>query len=185
MPYINRPYRKRSKYLDYVSRYIDPPEDSPPQTNFVVDLAPFPAKFLPDGRAVFPASLRKDALRMADRVVRPDLVIYATGYTQEFGFLDEESEYPTPEEANVRNVVKDGDETVAFIGFVRPGVGKFFFPNFPKSPTSLFFLRCYTSPSRDAGLFLDNTIKGWLKKTSASPALSSSFQEEFSHPVWG
>lgn len=182
MPYINRPYRKRPKYLDYVSRYIDPPEDSPPQTNFIVDLAPFPARFLPDGRAVFPTSRRKDALRMADRVVRPNLVIYATGYTQEFGFLDKESDYPTPEDANVRNVVKDGDETVAFIGFVRPGVGEFLlFSYFSKSPTFLFFLRCYTSPSRDAGLFLDNIIKGWLKRTPASPTLSSSFQGEFSH----
>ena len=61
---------------------------------------------------------------MTKRDVRPDLVIYATGYRQEFGFFDEESDYATPEEADVRNVVKEGDESVAFIGFVRPGVGK-------------------------------------------------------------
>ncbi|KDQ59577.1 hypothetical protein JAAARDRAFT_77653 [Jaapia argillacea MUCL 33604] len=123
MPYINRPYRNRPAFMDYLSRYIDPAEDCPPQTDFVVDLAPFPTHFLPNGRAVFPLSKRKDAIRMADRDVRPDTVIFATGYTQEFGFLDPESGYGTPGEANIRNVAKSGDETVGFIGFVRPGVG--------------------------------------------------------------
>ncbi|KAL1715056.1 hypothetical protein EV715DRAFT_208317 [Schizophyllum commune] len=124
MPYINRPYRKRSKYLDYLSRYIDPPEDSPPQTSFTVDLAPFPERFLPNGRAVFPyIPHRKDSIRMADRDVRPDTVIFATGYRQEFKFFDKAGGYPTAGEADVRNVVKEGDESVAFIGFVRPGVG--------------------------------------------------------------
>ncbi|KAJ3728651.1 FAD/NAD-P-binding domain-containing protein [Lentinula raphanica] len=123
MPYINRPYRKRSKFFDSIARYIDPPEDSPPQTNFTVDLAPFPTHFLPNGRAVFTSSKRKDYIRMKDRDVRPEKVIFATGYSQEFGFLDKESGYPTPDEANIRNVVKEGDESVGFIGFVRPGVG--------------------------------------------------------------
>jgi len=121
MPYINRPYRNRPVILDLLSHYSDPPEDLPPQTNFVVDLAPFPTSFLPSGRAVFPTSKRKDAVRMANRDIRPDTVIYATGYTQDFSFLDEG--YPTPSEADVRNVVRVGDEDVAFIGFVRPGVG--------------------------------------------------------------
>lgn len=121
MPYINRPYRKRLAFMDHFSRYIDPPEDSPPQTDFVVDLAPFPTHFLPNGRAVFPLSKQKDAIRMKNRDVRPEVVIYATGYQQEFGFLD--PDYPTADQANVRNIVKEGDESVAFIGFVRPGVG--------------------------------------------------------------
>lgn len=124
MPYINRPYRTRPKYLDYISRYIDPPEDSPPQTNFVVDLAPFPDRFLNDGSAVFPKSSRKDAIRMVARVVKPELVVYATGYTQNFDFLDRGSNYATPAEADMRNVTKTGDESVAFIGFLRPGVGE-------------------------------------------------------------
>ncbi|KAJ7702268.1 FAD/NAD(P)-binding domain-containing protein [Mycena rosella] len=123
MPYINRPYKSRPAILEYMSRYIDPPEDMPPHTDFTVDLAPFPTHFLPNGRAVFPLSKRKDAVRMQKRDVRPDLVIYATGYRQEFSFLDKTGGYATPGEADVRNVVKDGDESVAFIGFVRPGVG--------------------------------------------------------------
>lgn len=123
MPYINRPYRKRPPFMDHFSRYIDPAEDMPPNTNFTVDLAPFPSHFLPGGRVVFQLSMRKDAIRMAKRDVRPDTIIYATGYRQEFGFLDPEGGYATPSEADIRNVTKSGDETVAFIGFVRPGVG--------------------------------------------------------------
>ncbi|KAJ7837039.1 FAD/NAD(P)-binding domain-containing protein [Mycena olivaceomarginata] len=115
MPYINRPYKSRPAILEYMSRYIDPPEDMPPHTDFTVDLAPFPSHFLPNGRA--------DAIRMQTRDVRPDLVIYATGYRQEFSFLDKDGEYPTPGDADVRNVVRTGDESIAFIGFVRPGVG--------------------------------------------------------------
>jgi dimethylaniline monooxygenase (N-oxide forming) len=123
MPYINRPYRTRPAWMDYISRYIDPPEDSPPATNFTVDLAPFPSHFLSSGRAVFPMSKRKDAVRMAQREVKPDTVIFATGYTQEFDFLDKEGGYKTPGEADIRNVAASGDESVGFIGFVRPGVG--------------------------------------------------------------
>ncbi|KZP32518.1 FAD/NAD-P-binding domain-containing protein [Athelia psychrophila] len=123
MPYINRPYRNRPAWMDYISSYIDPPEDSAPATQFVVDLAPFPTHFLPSGRAVFPMSKRKDAIRMASRDVKPDTVIYATGYTQDFSFFDKEGGYKSPGEADIRNVAASGDESVGFIGFVRPGVG--------------------------------------------------------------
>ncbi|KAI0094077.1 FAD/NAD(P)-binding domain-containing protein [Irpex rosettiformis] len=123
MPYINRPYRKRSAWMDKLAKYIDPPEDMPPQTDFTVDLAPFPVKFDEDGRAVFPDLKRKDAIRMKNRDFKPDTVIFATGYTQDFSLFDPEGKYPTAGEADIRNVLKSGDETVAFIGFVRPGVG--------------------------------------------------------------
>jgi dimethylaniline monooxygenase (N-oxide forming) len=123
MPYINRPYRNRPAFLDYISRYIDPPEDSPPFTDFTVDFAPFPSHFLPTGHAVFPISKRKDSLRMANANVRPDTVIYATGYKQNFSFFNVDDHYATPSEADLRNVAKTGDETIGFIGFVRPGVG--------------------------------------------------------------
>ncbi|KAK0225213.1 hypothetical protein EDD85DRAFT_856929 [Armillaria nabsnona] len=124
MPYLNRPFRDRNAFLDRIARYIDPPEDSPPQTDFIVDLAPFPSHFLPNGQAIFPLlPKRKDSLRMMGRDVRPEVVIYATGYTQEFAFFDKDSGYATPEEANIRNIAREGDESVGFIGFVRPGVG--------------------------------------------------------------
>lgn len=124
MPYLNRPYRDRNAFLDRIARYIDPPEDSPPQTDFIVDLAPFPSHFLPNGQAIFPLlPKRKDSLRMMGRDIRPEMVIYATGYKQEFAFFDKDSGYAKPDEANIRNIAREGDESVGFIGFVRPGVG--------------------------------------------------------------
>ncbi|EPQ58604.1 dimethylaniline monooxygenase [Gloeophyllum trabeum ATCC 11539] len=128
MPYINRPYRRRPAFMDYLSRYSDPDEDMSPQTDFTVELAPFPSHFTEGGRAVFPLDLdkrsrpkRKDAVRIQGKVVKPNLVVYATGYKQEFGFLGEG--YKMPGEADVRNICWSGDTSVAFIGFVRPGVG--------------------------------------------------------------
>lgn len=109
--------------MDWVSRYIDPPEDMPPHTDFTVELAPFPSHFLPSGRAVFPNSKRKDAKRMQSRDFKPDTVIFATGYTQNFNLFDPEGHYPAASEADVRNIARSGDESIAFIGFVRPGVG--------------------------------------------------------------
>lgn len=124
MPYINRPYRKRAWYLDYISRYIDPAEDSPPQTNFTVELAPFPSHFTDEGRPVFTPSKRKDYARISKMDIRPDTIVYATGYTQNFSYLDEDSDYPTPRDADLRDIARSGDESVGFIGYVRPGVGK-------------------------------------------------------------
>ncbi|KIM49249.1 hypothetical protein M413DRAFT_438422 [Hebeloma cylindrosporum] len=123
MPYLNRPYRHRKWYLEYLSRYVDPPEDSPPQTNFAIELAPFPTHFLKNGQAVFTPGNRKDYLRISQMDIRPDTVIFATGYTQCFNYLDKESSYPSPHDADVRNITRSGDENLAFIGYVRPGVG--------------------------------------------------------------
>ena len=124
MPYINRPYRNRPKFLDYISRYIDPEEDIPPATDFTVELAPFPIYFLENGQAIFPISKRKDAIRISKREIKPDTVIYATGYKQDFSIFEPRDNYGNPTEADIRNISKAGDETVGFIGFVRPGVGK-------------------------------------------------------------
>jgi dimethylaniline monooxygenase (N-oxide forming) len=53
--------------------------------------------------------------------VKPDIVIFATGYTQSFPFLD--TTYPLPQDADIRGVWQQGNEDVAFIGFVRPSFG--------------------------------------------------------------
>jgi dimethylaniline monooxygenase (N-oxide forming) len=58
---------------------------------------------------------------MAERDFRPDTVIYATGYRQTFEFL--EKDYAIPGEMEMRNITSKNDPTVAFIGFVRPGLG--------------------------------------------------------------
>lgn len=55
--------------------------------------------------------------------IRPDIVVFATGYTSETSFLDRD--YPTLASANVRGVYQDRDVTVGFIGFARPSLGMY------------------------------------------------------------
>lgn len=54
--------------------------------------------------------------------VRPDIVVLATGYIQSFPFLD--SSYPLPQDVNVQRIWREGDESIGFIGFVRPSLGE-------------------------------------------------------------
>ena len=121
MPYLNRPYKPQFSFLDLIgNKYIDPPEDA--NSDRFVDTSTFPTHFDSTGRAIFfPRPGRKDWVRMKDKVVRPTCVVFCTGYKQVFSLLD--PFYPTAEEANVRNIITSGHPDIAFIGFVRPGVG--------------------------------------------------------------
>ena len=119
MPYINRGWKNRSSWLERITRYLDPPTVKPEEVS--VDLAPFPARVREDGTVEFVRNGRKEDLRMRNRTVKPDVVVYATGYTQQFDFLSKE--YPVPATVRCRDVFDPEDPTVAFIGFVRPGVG--------------------------------------------------------------
>lgn len=119
MPYINRGWKSRSRFLERITSYLDPPTVKPEEVS--VDLAPFPARVREDGTVEFVRNGRKEDLRMRNRTVKPDVVVYATGYTQQFDFLSKE--YPVPATVPCRDVFDPEDPTVAFIGFVRPGVG--------------------------------------------------------------
>ena len=65
---------------------------------------------------------RPEAEVMRKMICRPDVLILATGYTQSFHFLD--GSYPKLQDATIRSVWNEHDESVAFIGFVRPSFGK-------------------------------------------------------------
>ena len=119
MPYINRGWKNRSPFLQRITRYLDPPTVKPEEVS--IDLAPFPARVNEDGTVEFVRNGRKEDLRMRNRTVKPDVVVYATGYTQQFDFLSKE--YPVPATVRCRDVFDPEDPSVAFIGFVRPGVG--------------------------------------------------------------
>ncbi|KEY69728.1 hypothetical protein S7711_03210 [Stachybotrys chartarum IBT 7711] len=53
--------------------------------------------------------------------VKPDVVVYATGYSSEFSFLS--ADYPKLAHANIRGIYKDKDTSIGYIGFVRPSIG--------------------------------------------------------------
>lgn len=123
MPYINRRWKRRNWVVEKVARYLDPPtvrDDEPG-----VDLAPFPSHVLPDGQVIFRMNKRKEALYWENRgPFYPEVCIYATGYTQELAFIDESNGlYPSPSDAECRDIFSYDDPTVSFIGFTRPGVG--------------------------------------------------------------
>ncbi|GAA5910241.1 uncharacterized protein JCM6883_001123 [Sporobolomyces salmoneus] len=126
--YLNRPYKNRSKLLSWISEYHDPEEDA--ETPGHVEMAPFPTGVSEDGRFEFDwdkceargGSWKKVRQRLEKRSIEPDLVIYASGYRQEFSSWLSPS-YPRPWDCSVRDIVSPSDPTVAFLGFVRPGVG--------------------------------------------------------------
>lgn len=119
MPYISAPYRNRS-FLDRIrASIINIP--LAPTNDRTIDLAPWPDHIGKDGVVTFTRSSRPEARRMASITCKPDVVIFATGYTQTFPFLD--STYPLPIQANRRGVWKDDDTSVGYIGFVRPSLG--------------------------------------------------------------
>jgi hypothetical protein len=94
-------------------------------------------------------------------VCKPDVVILATVYTQEFTFLD--NTYPTTREATIHSVWKQNDETVGFIGFVRPSYSKSLLTS--SFSTKLTSVRSYPNPRRDAspavGLDLAPALAGF------------------------
>jgi len=119
--YINKPYKPARRWLSYLSQYSDPKEDL--DNPIHVELAPFPDNINSDGSVVFGNSRdgRPEA-RMKNKVVKPDLLIYATGYRQEFDWLGEG--YPRgPEKVDTLEMLDSSDPSMAWIGHVRPGVG--------------------------------------------------------------
>lgn len=119
MPYISAPYRQQSLINDIRSSILQVPIADTDGRQ--IDLAPWP-KFVDEkGIVHFKDNGRPEAERMRRKVVKPDMLVFATGYKQEFPFLD--SSYPAPAEADLRSIWKSGDESVGFIGFVRPSFG--------------------------------------------------------------
>jgi dimethylaniline monooxygenase (N-oxide forming) len=120
MPYISSQYRTNS--LGNKIRSCIAQVRIPDTHGRKIDLAPWPRHVDEKGVVRFTENGRPEADVMRSKVCRPDLVILATGYIQSFPFLD--SSYPTPQDANIRRIWSEGDESVGFIGFVRPSFGK-------------------------------------------------------------
>ncbi|KAI0998110.1 hypothetical protein K3495_g10083 [Podosphaera aphanis] len=119
MPYISNQYR--------TSSIIDSLRSCVAQVPIVdtqgrkIDLAPWPKEIDENGIVTFMNNNRREAQVMSKKIYKPDIVVMATGYSQNFPFLDDS--YSRPQEANIRGIWKEGDESVSFIGFVRPSFG--------------------------------------------------------------
>ncbi|SCV68684.1 BQ2448_805 [Microbotryum intermedium] len=131
MPYINRPHKPRFRSLANILRtdYLDPKLPDTPCKQ--IEMAMWPSRVDETGRAHFtPASElpqsngieRIEEKRMKSKVIRPDLVVFCSGYRQDWSWLGQG--YPKgPGEVDVREIADSHDLSVGWIGFVRPGVG--------------------------------------------------------------
>jgi dimethylaniline monooxygenase (N-oxide forming) len=88
-----------------------------------IDVVPFPKSFDGTGRAVLPPPPAHRSKETGwKEECKPDLVVMCTGYRQDWSWLGEG--YPKgPDECDVRGVCSSKDPSIAFIGFLRPGVG--------------------------------------------------------------
>jgi dimethylaniline monooxygenase (N-oxide forming) len=125
--YISKPYRPLQWPLaDRIRRlFIDTPVED---ANRFIDIAPTPSSIDGNGVANFKDNGREEYQRIKSTVIKPDVLIFATGYLQSFPFFESYGNsghrpYPMASDADVREVWKQDDPTVAFIGFVRPGFG--------------------------------------------------------------
>ncbi|KAK4054707.1 hypothetical protein OIV83_000631 [Microbotryomycetes sp. JL201] len=131
MAYINRPYAPKRRIMSdwFGTQYIDPP--FPPTPCRQIDLALWPERvdengvvhFLPASKLAQSAGIdRPEERMMAQRQIRPDLVVFATGYRQDWTWLGE-GYAKGPHSVDVREMTSSKDVTIGYIGFVRPGVG--------------------------------------------------------------
>ena len=119
IPYIRVPYRSQSWLHRIRSSLVQTP--MPNTDGKMIDLAPWPDYIDKDGILHFVDNGRLEIRSMPQINRKVDMLVMATGYTQKFPFLD--ATYPRPEDADIRRVWKQGDESVGFIGFVRPSFG--------------------------------------------------------------
>ncbi|KAL6357419.1 hypothetical protein LRP88_07584 [Fusarium phalaenopsidis] len=118
LPYMNVGKRSDSWVNRLRSRIINVPIRE--NDGKKIDVVTWPKGINEDGLMVFDKKLPTDSV-LPDHQLKPDVMVFATGYTREFPFLS--SDYPCVAQTNVRGIYKDGDVTLGFIGFVRPAIG--------------------------------------------------------------
>lgn len=124
MPYISAQYRSQSLFNKLRTWLINVPVK--PTQGRKIDLAPWPSHFDLGGVVHFQRNDRPESKRMeVEKDIKPDLVIFATGYKQSFLFLPVgDPRYPSLEEAATRGIYRNIEDGIAYIGFVRPALGK-------------------------------------------------------------
>jgi dimethylaniline monooxygenase (N-oxide forming) len=115
MPYINSPYKKHY-WWDRFFKLVEPDTKGK-----VIHIRPWPTHISSDGVVHFLENDSPESKMSHTTVCQPNLIIFATGYTQDFAFLD--ALLPRPEQLNVRDVIQSAEPHIAFIGHVRPNVG--------------------------------------------------------------
>lgn len=161
LPYISAPYRPANPHIiERIRRNLVqmPIEEIP--AGRTIELAPMPTHVDASGRIHFADNGRPEYARMQSlSPTKPDVIIYATGYRQEFPFFANSSAYssnlspadrrpyPVASDADVRSIFAKDDPTVGFIGFVRPGYGAI--PPLAELQTQLWLLNLMDPSTSD------------------------------------
>lgn len=92
------------------------------KTGRYIDIAPWPSHV--DENGVMHFQKNDSTESKYAKPVKPDVLIFATGYKHlGFPFFDAASSYPETKDANIRQIWKDDDPSIGFIGFARPQIG--------------------------------------------------------------
>ncbi|KAI1144790.1 FAD/NAD(P)-binding domain-containing protein [Nemania diffusa] len=113
-----------------------------------IDVAPWPEYIDKDGAVHFMNNGRPEYHYMKNQVVKPDMVVFCTGYEPTFPFL-KDAKLRAPH-ADVRGIWRRDDPTVGFIGFLRPNLGTI--PTLAEMQAQLWVLNLVAPermPSRD------------------------------------
>lgn len=122
IPYISEQYRSKSLLNKLRTWLINMPIQPTGGRN--IEMAPWPEYFDEHGVVHFRKNDRPEFKKMEmENDIKPNLVIYATGYKRSFPFLSPDK-YPSVDEATTRGIYRDIEDGIAFIGFVRPALGK-------------------------------------------------------------
>ncbi|KIK66518.1 hypothetical protein GYMLUDRAFT_218564 [Collybiopsis luxurians FD-317 M1] len=126
-PYISEPWRPREPFTigQKIRNFFFALPNRVDTKGKYVDLAPWPERIDENGVVHFIDNGRAEYQRMREKKVKPDVLIYCTGYKQEFPFLKSNvhGSYPVASDANVRGIWKKDDPSVGFFGFIRPSPG--------------------------------------------------------------
>lgn len=153
LPYMSAKYRSTSWWYKARAFFINVPiKDTHGR---VIDVEQWPKNIDMDGHMTFGTKGAMPETEDQKPGVKPDVVVFATGYRREVRFLD--ATYPQPTTVAERGVYNADDVSVAFIGFIRPGFGMS--PREPNPTTQSVqganHHRRDPSPRGDAGAVLD------------------------------
>lgn len=127
LPYISEQYRSQSRLNRWRTWLIN--VELRPTGGRKIDLAPWPTHVDEGGVVHFEENDRPESKVMGkEKGIRPDVVIFATGYKQSFPFVPKGGVYPSLDESVTRGIFRKVEDGIAYIGFIRPAFGK---PRFP------------------------------------------------------
>lgn len=129
IPYISEQWRSRSALNRWRTWLIN--MELKPTGGRKIDMAPWPSRFDEHGVVHFQETDRPESRKMnQEKGIRPDVVIFATGYKRSFPFLPRDDErYPSLDACTTRGIYRDIDDGLAYIGFVRPAFGRLLDPS--------------------------------------------------------